>query len=195
MLDNAWKADCCLATSSMDQPHCQWWAQLQGSSRNIDIRLCAVIPDDSILVTCLGFLTCSPSINVSISFFIAGRVHLVIPHVELKSTWGARLEHHWCRISVPDQLFSRLWVLSRSPGVPYICLPDNKNKLSLTFALLSSLYHSLLLLGISLVDESSADDLKCQAAPNLASGLSYAYDRPDETSKVNNSICIPFSGF
>ncbi|XP_071791221.1 ubiquitin-like modifier-activating enzyme 5 [Asterias amurensis] len=37
--------------------------------------------------------------------------------------------------------------------------------------------------GISLVDESSKDDLKSQAAPNLASGLSYAYDKPDESTK------------
>ena len=35
-----------------------------------------------------------------------------------------------------------------------------------------------------MVDESSKDDLKSQAAPNLASGLSYAYDKPDESTKV-----------
>ncbi|XP_022107347.1 ubiquitin-like modifier-activating enzyme 5 [Acanthaster planci] len=42
--------------------------------------------------------------------------------------------------------------------------------------------------GISLVDESSIDDLKTKAAPELASGLSYAYDRPDETTKDSDEV-------
>ncbi|XP_038047137.1 ubiquitin-like modifier-activating enzyme 5 [Patiria miniata] len=42
--------------------------------------------------------------------------------------------------------------------------------------------------GISLVDESSVDDLKTQPAPELASGLSYAYDKPDETTKDSDEV-------